>query len=124
MLIIVPMLLPANNQNFDVQMTYISAKKRITHNGNIKHREQKGTRLSAHIWELKDQGIPYDLTWSILATASGYNPSTKQCRLCLLEKWVILFQEEDATLNKRLEIFSSCRHKARLTLNPKAVKDD
>ena len=102
-----------------------TAKKRITgHNGNIRHREQKGTRLSAHIWELKDKNIPYTLSWSILTTASGYNPSNKQCRLCLLEKWYILFQEENATLNRRLEIFSSCRHKARLTLNPKAIKDD
>ena len=80
----------------------------------------------AHIWEweLKDKSIPYTLSWSILTTASGYNPSNKQCRLCLLEKWYILFQEEDATLNRRQEIFNSCRHKARLTLNPKAVKDD
>ena len=120
-----PSPLPIIKEEKYTGLSINTAKKRITgHNGNIKHREQKGTRLSAHIWELKDQGIPYDLTWSILATASGYNPSTKQCRLCLLEKWVILFQEEDATLNKRLEIFSSCRHKARLTLNPKAVKDD
>ena len=80
--------------------------------------------LSAHIWELKDKGIPHKLDWSILATASGYNPSTKQCRLCLLECWYILFQEEKATLNKRLEIFTNCRHKARLTLEPKAIKDD
>ena len=38
--------------------------------------------------------------------------------------WYILFQEEKATLNKRLEIFTNCRHKARLTLEPKAIKDD
>ena len=31
---------------------------------------------------------------------------------------------EKATLNKRLEIFTNCRHKARLTLEPKAIKDD
>ena len=31
---------------------------------------------------------------------------------------------EKATLNKRLEIFTNCRHKARLTLEPKEIKDD
>ena len=80
----------------------------------------KGTALSTHIWELKDKGIPHELTWSILATASGYNTTTKQCRLC----WFILFKEELATLNRRQEIFSTCRHKARLTLTPKEVVDD
>ena len=31
---------------------------------------------------------------------------------------------EKATLNKRLEIFTKCRHKARLTLEAKEIKDD
>ena len=76
------------------------------------------------IWKLKDKGIAHEVTWSILATASGYNTTTKQCRLCLMECWFILFKEELATLNRRQEIFSSCRHRARLTLNPKEVVDD
>ena len=106
-------------------LTINTGKKRITsHNGNINHREQKGTTLSTYIWELKDKAIPYELSWSILATASGYNTTTKQCRLCLLECWFILFKEELATLNRRQEIFSSCRHKARLILTPKEAVDD
>ena len=116
-----PSPLPITKEEKYTGLSINTAKKRITgHNGNIKHREQKGTRLSAHIWELKDQGIPYDLTWSILITASanGFNPSTRQCCLCLLEGWVVLF------LNKRLQIFSRCWHKSRLTLNPKAFKDN
>ena len=120
-----PVPLPTTKEEYYTGITINTAKKRITgHNGNINNKEQKGTTLSAHIWELKDKGIPHKLDWSILATASGYNPSTKQCRLCLLECWYILFQEEKATLNKRLEIFTNCRHKARLTLEPKAIKDD
>ena len=72
-------------------LTINTAKKRITgHNGNFNNREQKGTTLSAHIWELKDKGIAHEVTWSILATASGYNTTTKQCRLCLLECWFTL----------------------------------
>ena len=41
-----------------------------------------------------------------------------------MECWFILFKEELTTLNRRQEIFSSCRHIARLTLNPKDVADD
>ena len=116
---------PTTKEETYTGLTINTAKKRITgHNGNFNNREQKGTTLSAHIWELKDKGIAHEITWSILATASGYNTTTKQCRLCLTECWFILFKEELATLNRRQEIFSSCRHRARLTLNPKEVVDD
>ena len=72
------------------------------------------------MWELKDAGATVEISWSILAKGlQGYNPATKQCRLCLLEKWFIMFQQEDATINKRSEVFSSCRHRARLTLCPR-----
>ena len=78
-----------------------TAKKRTTgHNGNFNNREQKGTTLSAYIWELKDKGIAHEVTWSILATASGYGTTTKQCRLCSMECWIILFKEELATLEQ------------------------
>ena len=79
--------------------------------------------MSAHIWSLKDKGIAHEVT-SILATASGYNTTIKQCRLCLMECWFILFKEELATLNRRQEVFSSCRHRARLTLNPEEVVEN
>ena len=80
--------------------------------------------LTDRLWKLKDKGIAHEVTWSILATASGYNTTTKQCRLCLTECWFILFKEELATLNRRQEIFSSCRHRARLTLNPREAVED
>ena len=80
--------------------------------------------MSAHIWEIKDKGTAHEVNRSILANASEYNTTTKQCRLCLMECWLILFKEEPATLNRRQEIFSSCRHRARLTLNRKEVVDD
>ena len=37
-------------------------------------------RLSAHVWELKDKGHTYTITWQILARASSYNPSSGMCR--------------------------------------------
>ena len=81
------------------------------HEGNCRHRHQPGTRLSSHVWQLKDQGFPYNITWQILSRASGYNPTNGMCRLCLKEKFLIMFSPTTASLNKRSEIFSSCRHR-------------
>ena len=94
------------------------------HTHDMEHEDSKGTTLSKHVWSLKRANIPYNISWSILARGDGYNPSSKQCRLCLLEKWHILFKPEGATLNKRLEVFSSCRHRASLVLDPSTAEPD
>ena len=82
------------------------------HLGNCRHRHQPGTRLSAHVWKLKDRGAPYTITWKILSRASTFNTTTGMCRLCLKEKYLIMFAPTTASLNKRSEIYSSCRHRA------------
>ena len=82
------------------------------HLGKCRHRHQPGTRLSAHVWKLKDRGAPYTITWKILSRASTFNTTTGMCRLCLKEKYLIMFAPATASLNKRSEIYSSCRHRA------------
>ena len=82
------------------------------HEGNFRHRHQPGTRLSDHVWKLKDKGSPFTVTWQILCRASSFNPSSGLCRLCLKEKWWIMFKPATATLNMRNEIYASCRHRA------------
>ena len=82
------------------------------HEGNFRHRHQPGTRLSDHVWKLQDKGSPYTITWQILSRASSFNPSSGLCRLCLKEKYLIMFQPATASLNKRNEIYASCRHRA------------
>ena len=52
----------------------------------------------------------------LLMMMAGYNTTSKSCRLCLLEKYHIMFTPGVATLNKRRELFSSCRHRRKLTL--------
>ena len=92
-------------------------KKRFYgHNGNINNRDQTGTKLSKHIWDLKDNNIPYETKWSILAKAKTFNPVTKKCRLCLKEVYYILYRPETASLNSRSEVFGWCRHRKQLTL--------
>ena len=68
------------------------------------------------MWKLKRSGTPYTITWKVLDRGKGYNPSSKSCRLCLLEKWFIMYRPGGATLNKRSELYSHCRHKTKLTL--------
>ena len=77
---------------------------------------QNHTTLSTHVWDLKQRDQNYEIKWSIVDRASDFNPTTRKCRLCLKEKFYIIFQPEGATLNRRSELFTTCRHRLRLTL--------
>ena len=69
------------------------------------------TTLATYIWKLKRKQENFDIHWSIKDKAKPFNPVSKRCRLCLKEKYHIIFQPEGASLNRRSEIFSSCRHR-------------
>ena len=94
-------------------------KKRLYgHNSDFRKRKNRNkTMLSKYIWFLKDNIVQYELNWSILGKAKSFNPVTGVCRLCLLEKYFILYNPKDATLNSRDEVFNSCRHKWKHTLS-------
>ena len=62
-----------------------------------------------HIWELKREGVPYEVFWKILAQTRVFNSVSKIFQLCLTEKYLIMFSPEGATLNKRTELYNSCR---------------
>ena len=82
------------------------------HNTSLKHRKYStSTALSKHIWELKDKNENYDIVWSITDRAPTFNPITRACRLCLKEKYYIMFYPHLASLNERKEFFSTCRHR-------------
>ena len=94
--------------------TYNTLKKRVNqHNTDINtlREDVKGTTLSAHVRKLKRDRIPYNIKWGIVKRAAPFNPITKICRLCICEKFHILFHPEDASLNQRSEFFSKCWHK-------------
>ena len=74
------------------------------------------TKLSSHAWELKDRGIDYEIKWKLLERAPTFNPVTKKCRLCLKEKYFIMYRKENSTLNKRSEVFNTCRHRTQSLL--------
>ena len=81
------------------------------HKYDIRHPgEKEKTKLSTHCWDLQARGINYDLEWKIIDRATTFNPTTKKCRVCLKEKYHIMYSKDSHPLNKRQEIFSTCRH--------------
>ena len=82
-----------------------------------KPENRSNTKLSSHIWELKDKGVGFKINWSILDRAPPYNPISKKCLLCLKEKFFIKYQPTRSTLNKRNEVFNTCRHRTKSLLS-------
>jgi len=77
---------------------------------------EKDTQLSKLIWELKDRGEQYQLSWSIESSAIPYKPGSSKCDLCATEKLLIVMAAPGSIINKRDEIVSKCRHKNKFTL--------
>jgi len=68
------------------------------------------TELSKEVWNIKDKGYEYSITWRLVKQCPSYNPVNKRCILCLSEKLDILEYEGRNLLNKRSELVSKCRH--------------
>ena len=82
------------------------------HTSSFRNRDDEhSTTLSSHIWNLKDAGKNYELKWRIIDRGKKFNPTSRKCNLCLKEKFHIIFQPSGASLNKRSELFSTCRHR-------------
>jgi hypothetical protein len=73
--------------------------------------DRSKSKLSAHIWDLKDKGVNYEVKWKLLERAPVFNPITKKCRLCLKEKFWIMYRKDSSSLNKRNEVFNTCMHR-------------
>ena len=99
-------------------LTSNTFKKRFyKHRDTFKKRDHENpTTLSTHVWDLKDKNQNFELSWSIIDRANDFDPPTRKCRLCLKEKYYIIFQPDGATLNQRSELFATCRHRLRQTL--------
>ena len=95
-------------------LTYRTFKERLKeHNSDMKHPNNRtSSRLAGYVWDLKYRGVhDFEVTWDILARAPHFNPVTRKCLLCLKEKHYIMYGEGTSSLNKRSEIFNTCRHR-------------
>ena len=98
-------------------MTGRSFKDRLyEHRTSMNKKSQKQTKLSSHVWKLKDEGKDYTIKWRILDRAPTFNPITRKCRVCLKEKFYIMYDRGGSSLNKRQEVFNSCVHRGQKLL--------
>ena len=92
--------------------------RRNNHTASFKYIEQKtDSGLSKYVWDLKGMKRGFKLSWSLIARSSSYSPSLDICRLCLLEKHMLMKQPGLGTLNVEDEFYSACRHKDPLLLS-------
>ena len=67
--------------------------------------------LSRYIWDIQDKKIEYNLQWRLVSRGKPYNHVTDTCRLCIREKFFIVYHPEMSSINSRNEIAGHCPHK-------------
>jgi hypothetical protein len=88
------------------------------------YEKRNSTELSKYVWQLKRRGIEFHIKWQTLKRAKPYSPASNRCNLCLWEKYFIICKPELATLNKRNELVSSCRHAKKFLLANISLETD
>ena len=96
------------------------------HKHDFTHKEKYGTTLSRHLWKIKDiksglsesrkKNFKWNIKGEIKEMAPPYKPGNKVCKLCIAEKFHILNEEDNTSLNVRSELLSKCRHRAKWKL--------
>ena len=87
-------------------------KRYYGHKNSFNHRKERlATKLSAHIWDLKDNNEIPNISWSIVCS-TGPKTTTLQrtCITCNLERIAIANADVKRSLNKRSELTGNCPH--------------
>ena len=72
------------------------------HRNDMKsEKKQLSSRLSSHIWDLKDDKKEFEVEWRLIDGSTSFHPITRKCRICLKEKFQILYNGDGISLNKR-----------------------
>ena len=93
-------------------------KRHYGHTSDLRNEKNRNsTSMAAYIWNQRDRGIGIASTkWEILKKCQKYKPGQKKCDVCVSEKFAIMKNKNSNSLNKRTELMSACRHKARYKL--------
>ena len=109
---------PSEVQNYVGLTERKFANRHKEHYKNFENRNPKNsTSLSRKIWSLEDKNVTFEIKWKILQNCKPYKPGSAECRLCLSEIYIILFQPEEASLNSKSEIMGKCRHTNKFKLS-------
>ena len=93
------------------------------HTASFQHtKHRNSTKLSKHIWTLKENNIDHFILWHILSSRSPYNNASKRCNLYLKEKLLIIHQLQLSSLNKCNEHVLSCHHRHKALLRNNLTK--
>ena len=65
---------------------------------------------SKHFWVLKDRKKDFSINWEVLARTKNKFNLKHSCTFCDIEKHEISKLNLNLALNKRNELFSSCKH--------------
>ena len=74
------------------------------------------SELSKEVWNIKNKGGDFSINWKLIKQCPVYNPANGRCALCTNEKLEIIQYKGDNLLNRRSEIVSTCRHRAKFML--------
>lgn len=92
-------------------------REREHNNSFINIKKEKSTELSKYMWnEKKNNEGRSKIAWSIIQQVPAYRNGDSGCRLCLAEKYHVIFQPF-RKLNTRNEIVSKCRHENKFYLS-------
>ena len=81
---------------------------------NIRYRNN--TKLTKHVWQLKESSKHSEIKWKILKRTNGTQHNGK-FNLCLYEKLFIIDSiYDESLLYKRSELINKCRHQNKLLL--------
>ena len=61
--------------------------------------------------EIKTRLYAIQNEMELVEKGGDFNPVNKKCQICLKEKFYIMFDTGGSTLNKREEVYNTCRHK-------------
>ena len=91
-------------------------REREHHNSFTNTKKKNSSKVATHMWLERENGEdPSTISWSVIDRAPAYRNGDLHCRLCLTEKYHIIFQPF-TKLNKRNEIISKCRHENKFRL--------
>ena len=97
---------------------YTWKSRSYNHTASFDHiSKRKHSGLSQYVWDLKEKGWRFKISWALIKRCSSYSPSTDTCRLCLEEKHMLMMKPDLGTLNVEDEFYASCRHRDPLLLS-------
>ena len=64
-----------------------------------------------YVWKLKELGLVPTVSWKIIDRGKKFSPISRSCKLCTLERYILICRPNLYTLNKNKEFGDECLHK-------------